>query len=150
MLKTNIAFLILLVGTNIGFPQGFMNLNFESANTNGLSGGLIPTTNAFPDWSAYFGPPGNPTQVNASIVNYDGLSLGGAGVTLVDSNAPSGGTPVALQGDYSAFLQGSSPAAGSTASIGQTGTISSNAQSLVFLASISVSLQVSFNGQMLS
>lgn len=131
------------------YGQDFTNLNFESASISGLSGGFIPTTSAFPDWSAYYGPPGNPTQVNVSTVFYDGTSLGGATVTLVDTNNPSYGGPAPLQGSYSALLEGSTPAAGSTASIGQTGTIPRTAQSLVFWVSEGFP-DVSFNGQMLS
>jgi len=63
---------------------------------------------------------------------------------------PSGGGPLPLQGDYSALLEGSGPAAASTASLEQTGTIPSAAESMVFWANISGSLDVSFDGQMLS
>jgi hypothetical protein len=132
------------------YSQGFMNLNFESASTSGLSGGYLPTASAFPEWSAYYGPPGNPTQLNTTIVGYDSTTGGAALVILLDSNAPSGGGPLPLQGDYSALLEGSGPAAASTASLEQTGKIPSTAESMVFWANISGSLDVSFDGQMLS
>lgn len=129
--------------------QVFMDLNFESASLSGLSEGSLPTTSAFPDWSAYYGPPGNPTQANVSTVYYDTTTLGGALVILVDSNNPSYGGLAPLQGNYSLLLEGSTPAAASTASLGQTGTIPNTALSLV-LWEYGNSPDVSFNGQMLS
>ncbi|HEV2331294.1 MAG TPA: PEP-CTERM sorting domain-containing protein [Verrucomicrobiae bacterium] len=128
-----------------------MNLNFESASLSGLSGGILPTASAFPDWSAYYGPPSDPAHSGSLLsVFYDTVGLGGAIVALVDSNAPSGLAPLPLQGNYSAFLEGSEPAADTTASLGQTGTIPGTAQSLIFWGNISGSLEVSFDGQALS
>lgn len=144
------VFAALFSGSGRCNSQSFMNLNFESASLSGLSGNSLPTASAFPGWSAYYGPPTNPTQINASSVAYDTISTGGAIVALVDSNAPSGGAPfLPIQGDYSAFLGGSIPAADSTASLGQTGTIPGTAQSLTFWIA-SGSLDVSFDGQALS
>lgn len=130
--------------------QGFINLNFESANVSGYSPGEgVPTEDALPDWSAYFGPSSDPTYSGPiSEVAYDGISTGGAGVSLVDSNAPAPYS--SIQGNYSALLEGSIPGAETAASIGQTGTIPSTAQSLTFWGSLSGSLEVSFDGQMLS
>jgi hypothetical protein len=145
----NLVIGFLLVGSGRCYSQGFMNLNFESGSTSGLSGGYIPTTSAFPDWSAFYGPPGNPTQANTPIVAYDTTTLGSALVILLDSNSPSG-IPTPIQGNYSALLEGSAAIEASTASLGQTGTIPSTAQSLVFWANIAGSLDVSFDGQVLS
>jgi hypothetical protein len=124
-----------------------MNLNFESANVSGYSPGeSIPIQDAFPDWSAYIGPPSDPTHLGATIF-YDGVTTGGALVSLQDSNA---GAPYGpIQGNYSALLAGSIPAAESTASLGQTGSIPSTAQSLIFWDSLGT-LDVSFDGQALS
>jgi hypothetical protein len=83
-------------------------------------------------------------------VSYDSVGGGGAVIALLDSNAPSGDAPLPLQGNYSALLEGSSPTADTTASLGQTGTIPSTAESMVFWANISGSLDVSFDGQALS
>jgi hypothetical protein len=79
---------LLIVGSGRCISQGFMNLNFESASTSGLSGGYLPTASAFPEWSAYYGPPGIPTQLNTTIVGYDSTTGGAALVILLDSNAP--------------------------------------------------------------
>lgn len=131
--------------------QGFINLNFESANVSGYSPGEgVPTQDAFPDWSAYYGPSSNPTYSGpVSSVFYDSISTGGGVVSLQDSNSP-GGLYGPIQGKYSALLQGSIPAAETTASIGQTGTIPSDAEMLMFWGNISGTLDVSFDGQMLS
>jgi hypothetical protein len=137
------------------FAQSFTNLNFEnpilplSPTFNTVSAG-----NAIPDWSAYTGPTGNPTNsssVGFSTIFYDTVSLGGAIVALEDTNAPNGGGPFPIQGSYSVLLEGSIPAAASTASIGQTGTIPITAQSLSFdLGNSFGTVQISFNGQALS
>ncbi|HEV2331293.1 MAG TPA: PEP-CTERM sorting domain-containing protein [Verrucomicrobiae bacterium] len=142
---------LLLAGSCQCYSQSFMNLNFESASLSGYSGGYtLPTASAFPDWSAYLGSPSNPTQANQSTVFYDTISTGGAIVALVDSSALNGLAPLPIQGNYSAFLEGSIRAADTTASLGQTGTIPGTAQSIVFWESTGGSLDVSFNGQALS
>ncbi|HEV2331295.1 MAG TPA: hypothetical protein VGY56_21135 [Verrucomicrobiae bacterium] len=141
---------LLLIGSGFCYSQSFVNLNFESASLSGLSGNILPAASAFPDWSAYYGSTSDPTQINVSSVFYDSVSTGGASIDLEGSNAPSGGGPLPLQGNYSALLEGSIPTAGTTASLGQTGTIPGTAQSLVFWANIGGSLEVSFDGQALS
>ncbi|HXC36764.1 MAG TPA: PEP-CTERM sorting domain-containing protein [Candidatus Acidoferrales bacterium] len=132
------------------YSQSFINLNFESANVSGYStGAIVPTQDAFPDWSAYYGPPSDPTHSGSlSSVFYDTIGLGGAFIALEDSNAPAPYGPI--QGNYSAFLGGSIPTADTTASLGQTGTIPRTAQSIIFWESTGGSLDVSFNGQALS
>ena len=143
---------LLLVGSGRGFSQGFVNLNFESANVSGYSpgapGATVPTQDAFPGWSAYFGPPGDATELSLSTVTYDGVTTGGAMISLQDSNAAAPAGPI--QGSYSALLVGSIPGAETTTSLGQTGTIPGDAQSLVFWAYFGGSLDVSFDGQLLS
>src|ERR1017187_6186311 len=151
IINNRILFALLLVVALRGYAQGFMNLNFESASVLGYSPGYIPTSAAFPSWAAYYGPSNNPTSINTPIVSYDGTSLGGALVILVDANAPSGGALLPIQGSYSALLEGSTLAAASTASIGQSGTIPITAKSLRFFTGISgLGVLVSFNGQNLS
>ena len=136
-----------------------MNLDFENATVELANGpGIVYASNAIPDWSAFTGPTGNPTNsssVGSSIIGYDTISLGGAAVFIEDSNAPSGGGPLPIQGNYSLLLQGSIPAAAGTASIAQTGTIPLSAQSLTFWGRFAVNLQgqnlqLSFNNQALS
>ena len=129
-------------------PQGFLDLDFESANVSAYSSGdAVPVTNAFPDWSAYMGPPGNPTELSLSTVLYDGVTTGGALISLQNANALAPNGPI--QGNYSAFLEGSIPGAESTASLGQIGNIPVNAESLIFWDYCS-ELNVSFDGQALS
>jgi hypothetical protein len=127
---------VLIGGSGRCFSQSFVNLNFESANVLGVSPpGPVPTQDAFPDWTAYEGPSDDPTYSGGlSAVGYDGISTGGAVISLDDSNANPPYGPI--QGNYSLLLEGSSLAADSTASLGQTGTIPSTAQSLVFWANI--------------
>jgi PEP-CTERM motif len=130
--------------------QAFTNLGFESANVSGYSpGNYMPVSAALPGWAAYYGTSNNPTYDGAPVF-YDGLSLGGALVVLEVTNAPSG-IPLPIQGNYSVLLEGSIPAAASTASIGQTGTIPITAQSLSFdLGNSFGTVQISFSGQALS
>jgi hypothetical protein len=147
--KSQILIVFILIAIQRGYTQGFVNLNFESANVSGYSPGLVPTSAALPGWTAYYGygPSTNPTQEIASTISYDDLSLGNAAVVLVDTNM---GSPyTALQGQYSVLLEGSIPAAASVASFGQTGTIPLTAQSLTLIGIIGP-LQISFNGQPLT
>jgi hypothetical protein len=93
-------FVILLVALSTwdarpGFSQGFVNLGFESAQitTGTPMGASIPLTRAFPGWS---GP---------TFAWYNGISLGGPALSIMDSNGMQYGvTP--LQGGYSAYLFG--------------------------------------------
>ena len=132
--------------------QGFANLNFENAiivSDDPPHFVTIYASNAIPSWSAYTGPVGNPTNsssVGASIIGYDSVSLGGAAVFLEDDKMVNGYNPSPIQGTYSVLLQGSIPAADGTASIGQTGTIPTTAQSLTFWGILGGTLDVSFNG----
>lgn len=137
---------LLLVASGRCQSQGFLNLNFESAKVSGLSpGDFVLTQDAFPDWSAYYGTTADPTSSTESAVAYDGISTGGPMISLQDSNAPDPYNT--LQGNYSALLVG---AAGTAVSLGQTGTVPSTAQSLTFWGSLSGTIEVSFDGQMLS
>ena len=87
-----ICILLLLAGTRLGLAQGFVNLDFESANLTGTQpNAVIPASNAFPGWDAN------------SLVGYDFFSTGGTVISIVDSAVP-GITP--LQGNYSVFLFG--------------------------------------------
>ena len=115
----------------------FQNLNFESANVDGFSPGNIPITNAFPGWTAYIGP----TQVQT--VGIDFVNIDAAVVFLESSLSP---YYQPLQGNYSAFLQGSSIfATTASAAIAQTGQIPATAQSLIYIGIASGF--VTFNGQ---
>jgi hypothetical protein len=127
------------------YAQGFVNLNFESATITPVFPPLTSTivaNNAIPGWTAYFG------GVAQTSISYNGFSLGGATVSLGDTNNPSGLLP--LRGKYSVLLQGSSLGAPTAASIGQTGQVPINTLSLLFFQSLTVyGLQVTFNGHVI-
>jgi hypothetical protein len=144
--------LMLLIVTALFFQvghsgaQGFVNLNFEQAKVVYVAApAIIVGSNAIPNWLTYYGTSNNPTAFGSPHdVYYNGVSLGGSIVALEDTNAIYG--PLPLQGKYSILLQGSEPGAASTASIGQSSTIPSTAQSLNFFAYLTETVQVSFNG----
>jgi hypothetical protein len=88
-----------------GLAQGFVNLDFESANPSGYSPGAnnLPTSSAFPEWGVYYSSPGVGTNAPTRVW-YDSLSLGGAFISVNDVNTGSGFAPI--QGQYSAYLFG--------------------------------------------
>ena len=139
--------IVLAIGQHC-HSQGFINLDFESAHVVlDASSPYYPyavyANTAIPGWTAYYGTTNNPTYVSLSSISYNDMSLGAANVSLEDTNAIYG--PLPIQGKYSILLQGSIPAAVSSASIGQTGTIPVTAQSLTFIGYFGG--QVTFNGQ---
>src|SRR5208282_3134001 len=125
--------------------QGFMNLNFESANIpNSTSpNSPIPITAGLPNWSGYFISSTATNQVTQ--VTYDGISLGGNAISVIDSNAPSFEP---LQGRYSAFLFGGGSDPFYSATISQTGMVPSGTESLLIDAYLSgASFVVTLGGQ---
>jgi hypothetical protein len=145
--KTKIGILLVLVALcGKGAAQGFVNLNFESAQIIPIAGGpylnSIAVSNALPGWSVFYG------SSQQSVITYDAPALGSTFVTLWATNGSQ------LAGNYSALLQGGGTAAAAT--ISQTGLVPASAQSLLFYGegtsfptSISV-LVVSLSGQDLS
>src|SRR5689334_6349274 len=81
------------------FGQGFVNLDFESANVSGFSTGNVPITNALPGWNAYIG------ESQIDVVLYNTATIGGAGVSLQGPGSP---LPYVIAGNYSVLLQGNS------------------------------------------
>jgi len=129
------------------YSQGFVNLDFEDATVI-LAGApdIIYESSAIPGWSAYFGGGGSGGAGDA--IYYDTISLGGSMVALEDNNNVS---PKPIQGNYSVFLFGASsvyapPDEQYSASIGQTATIPTTAESLTYWSS-GGALQATFNGQ---
>ena len=115
--------------------QGFLNLNFESAQnlTNDEYDEYIPVSSALPGWTAY------DADVALSDVYYTSNAFSGfyTSVELV-------GGSLALSGDFSAALD-------TGASISQTGLVPANAESLQFDASSSaLNLIISLGGQNLT
>lgn len=133
------------------FGQGFVNLDFESANISGYSPGSmnVPTSDALPGWSAYFIYSSNFTS-QATAVWYDGISIGGSGISIIDATIGFGLTPI--EGQYSVRFQGeynpaNVPGFDIAARIAQTGLIPTTARSLVFWGDVG-RVDVAFNGQL--
>jgi hypothetical protein len=143
-MKTKVAlFITLLIAGQLGFSQGFVNLDFESAQIIPLTVGAdfppysIATTNALPGWTVYYG------SIQQFQITYNDPALGSTFVTL---NATNGAQ---ISGNFSVLLQGGLTA--SAASISQTGLVPVSALSLLFEAQPSAgTLQVSLGGQNLS
>jgi hypothetical protein len=137
-MKTNFNKIIITVCfaflAQAGNSQGFINLNFESANLTGYSqGNTIPAANAFPGWT-----------VNAQYITYDAPSLSGASISIMDIN---GYPPGPIQGNYWAFLAtGLVPQTDVTISLSQNGTIPAGTESMTFWGNLG-GLQISFGGQ---
>jgi len=133
--KTGLIGLITLLSWE-GKSQGFVNLDFESANLTGHPTGSVPAADAFPGWT-----------VNAQYIIYDDVSLSGASISIMDT---SGYPPGPIQGNYWAFLAtGLVPQTDVTISLSQTGTIPLGMQSMTFWGNIG-GLQISFGGQALA
>ncbi len=139
--------------------QGFINLNFENASFTVDPAGAFPpysvfASNAIPGWTAYLD--GIPQM---DILSNE-ATAGSAMVSLQGTNPPIYFEPFlepALQGEWSIFLQGFFGTTNNsyplTASIGQTGRIPADANSLTFWAYFPYSndtFSVSFNGRDLS
>jgi hypothetical protein len=113
------------------FAQGtFQNLDFESAN---IPSGTPPLYDfsfgdALPGWSGFYGNTSGTTP--ATFVVYDGMSLGGAMMGIIDT-LNVGAHP--LQGSYSPYLfGGNDPFVGPTSmTISQTGLIPDGATSIL-------------------
>ena len=113
--------------------QGFVNLNFESANIpNGTSpGSYIPISDGLPGWSGYYT---SSTSTNvATQVAYEGISLGGNVISIIDTNVGFGFSPI--QGTYSAFLFGGGSGTYYAATISQTGLVPAGTATLLMDAS---------------
>jgi len=71
-LRSIFTLVALLANAGTGFAQGFMNLNFEAANTSSYaSSGFIPTNNAIPGWTIYM------ESTYYPIVAYNTIALAG-------------------------------------------------------------------------
>jgi hypothetical protein len=138
-------FATLVIGMPLGFSQGFVNLNFESATiVQDTSSIFYPhavyASNAIPGWTItganFLGP---------DEILYDTVSTGSSSISLFDTN----GFPAVLGGRYSVGLYGGSNPSG--VSISQTGVVPESALSLFFRAQSAIgTLLVSLGGQNLS
>jgi hypothetical protein len=138
-LGNRISILLLLIFAQHGFSQSFVNLNFEQATIVAGPGGRgVVASNAIPGWTAYT------DGLPQTVIAYNTISLGGALISIHDTKDLA--LPP-LQGVYSVNIQGSDPGI-TSAAIGQTGQIPTDAQSLTFWAQLG-SLQITFNGQVI-
>lgn len=138
--KTQLILLLLLMQNLHG--QGFVNLDFEAANVSGFPPGSsdVPVSSAFPGWTASYG-----TNV-VNLVWYDAISIGGAIISVNDSNTGFGFAP--LSGNYSAYLFGQGGPQGISSSLSQTGLVPLGTRSLQMEVGISAAtFVISLGGQ---
>jgi hypothetical protein len=124
-MKLKVAIIVSLCSYSANAQGTFQNLNFESANIAGYppGSGDVPISAALPGWSGFYG--NSPT----SQVSYDGISLGGDVISVIDNQAPS---YAPLQGTYSVFLFGGGAPSVISAEITQTGLVPAGTRSLLF------------------
>lgn len=122
-----VLFALLAGLPRVQYAQGFVNLNFESANVSSYSPGssTVPTAVAFPGWTASYYQPGFGNQP-VSQVWYDAISIGGGIISINDTNTDFGFVP--LQGEFSAYLFGGTLDV--SAIISQSGLVPVNSQSI--------------------
>ena len=141
----------LFVSIIAGRGQGtFVNMDFESPVLPliaPLGTFRVAITNALPHWAAYI------DDVPQDRVVFNTIALDNAAISLHDSRSIYGPAP---QGNYSVYLQPSSPFASQQASaaLAQTGMVPQDARSLLLYAKPStfpfLTLQVTFAGQTIS
>ena len=129
--------------------MGEDELGFESASLSGPPQLGVPIGTALPDWSASFSSPGVGTNA-VTQVWYDNVSLGGAAISLIDTNAGYGFTPI--QGRYSVVLFGGPSDIFSTSdptyvTLSQTGLVPNGTESLLMDANAWYGFTVTFGGQ---
>ena len=149
-----LIFAILLLGKAV-FSQGFVNLDFESAQVSGYApGSNIPISNALPGWVGYSINPGNPTQSITEVYYEATTPFIGFPATIALQTTNNGTIPpvfLPIQGSYSVFLESQffpPKVSRPYAAIGQTGEIPTDAKTLLFWGNFSG--QVTFAGLAIS
>jgi len=137
----------LLLGNQHGNCQGaFQNLDFEAANVpdvpSNTDGGTVTLTSGMPGWTAI---PVGLLGTNL-VIGHNTFSAGGAVVAI---EGPQLSAPAILDGNYTAYLQGSTFGTPTSAYIAQTGQIPLGSESLQFFASPSANFQLSTGGQVI-
>lgn len=135
----SLASLLFVCCENPAMAQGtFQNLDFESAAIVPAGLPFVQVAPALPGWMGYIGG----AQVSAIL--YDTRALDAAAISVHDSSS----SMQPIQGGYSVFLQGASPASPQqSAAIAQIGQVPQDARSLLFDFSTGSGLQVTFAGQ---
>jgi hypothetical protein len=151
-MKNRFLILILLVVVQSGHAQGFVNLDFESANLSpipsGQYGGEVSSTDAIPGWTGFLGT----SQVTQVLQN--NFTLGNASIDILGPDWTGG----IIEGQYTLVLQPGVDPFGSgnavSASVSQVGSVPANAKSIQFKAYVypafAADFSVSFAGQNLS
>ena len=155
-MKSQIALVILLTtGMWSAFSQGFVNLDFNSAQLSAYGAGpaFVPASDAIPGWTVYLG-----TNQQTTVL-YNSITLGDGNVSIIGTNAPFPYLVSPIPGNnYTVVLEaGPNPSSSSpnsvNASIAQSGLIPATAQSILFTASIPSPLvagfQVTIAGQVI-
>lgn len=123
------ATILLLIGNQFGFSQGFQNLDFEAGPIYNSPDWAAIYPDALPNWTVRFG---NTVQPGASCNNF---TLDYPVVALM-SQGGFLGTNYVIAGDRSVYLQSSAslgdPSSAINVSISQVGVVPVGAQSLVF------------------
>jgi hypothetical protein len=122
----------------------FQNLDFEMAQIVPLEDGsprfYVMASKALPGWTAYFGS--GPSY----FIFHNTISAGSQMVSIHDSLSPDFQP---LQGNYSVAIQHATPGIPTSAAIGQTGRVPSDAASLIFYAVNVQNLQATFAGNVI-
>jgi len=145
MRATTLKAIIAIVGvfaTQRAHPQdAFVNLDFEQAIAP-FEGYMAPIDRALPGWRGYVAG----SQI--SVVLYDTRNIDAACISVLDRLAPQQAWQP-LEGNYSAYLMGSTPEwpQQQAAAIAQIGQIPADAKSIRFLFSTTYLPQVTFEGQ---
>ena len=135
----------LLSLAEMGFAQGFINLDFESAKMVPAGGYYVQFDKAFPGWTG-----------NVSLALSNTIALDSSGISIINSGFNNYGLIAGgvIQGNYTAILQAGM---GGDTSLSQTGLVPASAQSLQFDAlqavdgaSAIIPFQVTLGGQPLS
>jgi hypothetical protein len=137
---------LLLAGQSGGFSQGFVNLNFESANVSEQISHNTSVANAIPGWNAYI------SGVLQTTIWCNDVPLSAPEVCLINTNSPN--FSQTISGKYYLELWGEfNPSGGqistNSAAIGQTGQVPLTAKTLIFWGNIG-GLVATFNGQPLN
>ena len=148
--KITLAVGLLCSGTHLGWAQGFINLDFESANLATIPAGqygfYVSSLDAIPGWAASI----DGKQVTQVLQNNG--TLGDPSFSIW---GPTGTGFGVLQGRYSVVLTGGYVLTGSphVTSISQTGLVPVSARTLLFIAQPNYHgagiLQVTLGGQIL-
>jgi MYXO-CTERM domain-containing protein len=121
---------VLLSLGEMGFAQGFINLNFESASLIPAAPFEVQFAQAFPGWIGTVG------GVQQTLALSNSIYLDTSGISIINSHYNDLGIGPAgpLQGNYTAILQAGLYGVPADTSLSQTGLVPANAQSLQFEA----------------